>query len=97
MPNIRIPEEVQLKIFSFLDEKELTMAALVNKHWQRMTQDLSLWRPICQRRWKNLSHSSFPGKNWRKICKKRVRMSKTMRLTKGEYSNFFDGSRLFNV
>ncbi|MBS4166920.1 hypothetical protein NEOC65_002022 [Neochlamydia sp. AcF65] len=42
MPNIRIPEEVQLKIFSFLDEKELTMAALVNKHWQRMTQDPSL-------------------------------------------------------
>ncbi|BBI16338.1 Putative uncharacterized protein [Neochlamydia sp. S13] len=86
IPSIRIPEEVQLKILSLLDEKELPIAGLVNKHWQRMAQDPSLWRPICQRRWKNLSHSSSPGKNWRKICKKRVQMSQTMRLTKGEYS-----------
>ncbi|WP_044881767.1 F-box protein [Neochlamydia sp. EPS4] len=86
IPSIRIPEEVQLKILSLLDEKELPIAGLVNKHWQRMAQDPSLWRPICQRRWKNLSHSSSPGKNWRKICKKRVQMSKTMRLTKDEYS-----------
>ncbi|KIC74068.1 hypothetical protein DB41_IU00010, partial [Neochlamydia sp. TUME1] len=86
IPSIRIPEEVQLKILSLLDEKELPIAGLVNKHWQRMAQDPSLWRPICQRRWKNLSHSSSPGKNWRKICKKQVQMSKTMRLTKGEYS-----------
>ncbi|KIC72543.1 hypothetical protein DB42_CY00020 [Neochlamydia sp. EPS4] len=86
IPHIRIPEEVQLKILSLLDEKELPIAALVNKHWQRMAHDPSLWRPICQRRWKNLSRSSSPGKNWRKICKKRVQMSQTMRLTKGEYS-----------
>jgi WD40 repeat protein len=86
VPHIRIPEEVLLKILSLLDEKELPIAALVNKHWQRMAHDPSLWRPICQRRWKNLSRSSSPGKNWRKICKKRVQMSQTMRLTKGEYS-----------
>nr|WP_249299120.1 F-box-like domain-containing protein [Neochlamydia sp. AcF65] len=86
IPHIRIPEEVQLKILSLLDEKDLPMAALVNKHWQRMTQDPSLWRPICQRRWKNLSYSSSPGKNWRKIYKKRVQMAQTMRLTKGEHS-----------
>jgi len=38
-----IPEEVLLKIFSYLSTKDICSIA-VCKHWRKLAQDASLWR-----------------------------------------------------
>jgi len=48
-----IPDEVLLKVFSYLDERELSQINTVNKHWKRLSEDEFLWKRLYCFRWRD--------------------------------------------
>lgn len=48
-----LPDELLLKILSFLTEQELSAVASVNQQWKRLSGDESLWKRLYFRRWKD--------------------------------------------
>lgn len=48
-----LPDELLLKILSFLTEQELSAVASVNQQWKRLSEDESLWKRLYFRRWKD--------------------------------------------
>ncbi|KAL6045120.1 non-specific serine/threonine protein kinase [Balamuthia mandrillaris] len=47
-----LPDECVLYILSYLDERELSNVALLNRQFSRLSQDNLIWRLLCQRRWR---------------------------------------------
>lgn len=81
-----LPTELQLEVFKYLDEKDLSTSATVCKVWNKFAEDSSLWKKHFHKHWKRQSHSEIAkyGKNWKKICKKKHEKSKTVRVNKFE-------------
>jgi hypothetical protein len=44
-----LPDEMMLKIFEFLDYKNLTNVSLVNRHWCSLSSDEVLWDKLCRK------------------------------------------------
>ena len=47
----RLPNEIALQIFQFLDAKSLTNVELVNRRWQELSRDTSVWRSVFLRQY----------------------------------------------
>ncbi|KAL6068286.1 SCF ubiquitin ligase complex subunit cdc4 [Balamuthia mandrillaris] len=48
-----LPDELLLKVLSFLNERELSVVTLVNRQWKRLSEDESLWRRLYFLRWRD--------------------------------------------
>jgi F-box/WD-40 domain protein MET30 len=55
----RVPTEIALKVFKYLDARSLVACNQVSKHWNSISYDSSLWHPKC--------HHDFPQK-FNKYC-----------------------------
>lgn len=75
-----LPPELNLHILSFLDAMELLTVAQVNREWNRLALDESLWKRLCDRRWREIRERGEERmrkrarKSWRDIYKYRVRV-----------------------
>lgn len=47
----RVPDEVTIKIFTYLNPQELGRCAQVSQHWNRLALDGSLWRNFLPVMW----------------------------------------------
>jgi hypothetical protein len=47
----RVPDEVTIKIFTYLNPQELGRCAQVSQHWNRLALDGSLWRNFLPVQW----------------------------------------------
>ncbi|KAL6066285.1 Nuclear distribution protein PAC1 (Fragment), variant 3 [Balamuthia mandrillaris] len=66
-----LPDECVLYILSYLDERELSNVALLNRQFSRLSQDNLIWRLLCQRRWRmqpNLERDVTPIMTWCSAC-----------------------------
>ncbi|MBS4168397.1 hypothetical protein PARA125_001032 [Parachlamydia sp. AcF125] len=81
-----LPFELKLRILCKLNPSELVIAGLVCKSLKHLTEDSSLWKKRCLRRWKKIAHSEKIkfGKNWKQIVKKRHETTKKVRANKGK-------------
>jgi len=48
-----LPDELLVKILSFLDAQELSAVSSVNQQWRRLSEDESLWKCLYFRRWRD--------------------------------------------
>jgi len=46
--NIYLPFEMEMKIFSYLDAKDLCVTSKVNQAWNTMSQENLLWKELCR-------------------------------------------------
>lgn len=53
-----LPEEIKVKVFSFLDKKDLSRMMLVSKQDRRIAQDDQLWKPFWEK------HTCLEGSDW---------------------------------
>jgi WD40 repeat protein len=54
-----LPDELLIKVLSYLDEKELCTVMLVSHQWKRLAMDNSLWKRLYYKRWKDKGKSKF--------------------------------------
>jgi len=55
--SMNFPEEILLKVFSYLDYQALCRLALVNRQWNRVANDQFLWKKLFLKRWLRLSNT----------------------------------------
>jgi len=87
-----LPPELNLHILSFLNARELLNVSLVNRELQRLALDESLWKKLCDRRWREIREHKFGkgrmGKHfrrsWRDVFEHRLRVDENWR--SGKYS-----------
>lgn len=85
----RLPNEIALQIFQFLDAKSLTNVELVNRRWQELSRDTSVWRSVFLRQYQRpimtdpapiqvggsgCGRLNRPKQQWRKMYKARVEL-----------------------
>jgi len=46
--NVSLPLEMEMKIFSYLNAKDLCVASQVNQAWNALSQENSLWKELCR-------------------------------------------------
>lgn len=46
-----VPEEVALRVFSFLTPKRICRLACVERTWRDLLRTTRVWRPLCEARW----------------------------------------------
>eukprot|EP01087_Luapelamoeba_hula_P018043 TRINITY_DN5753_c4_g1_i3.p1 TRINITY_DN5753_c4_g1~~TRINITY_DN5753_c4_g1_i3.p1 ORF type:complete len:514 (+),score=83.01 TRINITY_DN5753_c4_g1_i3:250-1791(+) len=55
-----LPSELNVHILSFLTAQELRVVACVNREWNRYALDESLWKSLCDRRWRERRIAPVP-------------------------------------
>lgn len=58
----RLPDEIFVRIFDNLPEDDLLTCAAVSRHWQRVANDVTIWRPRIQRLvapWRSVSKQTL--------------------------------------
>jgi len=90
-----LPDEISLQIFEYLEAHDLLLAERVNKRWQEMARDTSVWRTVFLRKYQRQIMSDpppiqvggagtgLPGKKnqeWRRMYKARSELDKNWRV-----------------
>lgn len=91
---VKLPPEIALSIFEYLDAKDLLQAEKVSRKWNAMTRDTQVWRTVFLRRYQRhvstdpapiqvggagLGRPNRKNQEWRKMYKARVDLEENWR------------------
>lgn len=91
---VKLPPEIALSIFEYLDAKDLLQAEKVNRRWNAMARDTQVWRTVFLRRYQRhvstdpapiqvggagLGRPNRKNQEWRKMYKARVDLEQNWR------------------
>jgi len=62
-----LPPALAIHVFSFLDVRSLTNAALVCKRWNKLLESSRLWLQLCQRHYARLRQAPDYTHNWKRV------------------------------
>jgi len=62
-----LPDQLTLRIFSFLPHEDLPSVALVCKRWLEVAMHPSLWKSACEKKFDNMNRNLSDQVNWRSV------------------------------